>query len=332
MADVVANSAMTEIPEGRQWLRKVQLIIAKRGSPASLVADGLDISDLHFRFQVTSADIETPNLLTVRVYNLDPDTIQSIVKEYDQVSLQAGYVHANFSLIFTGTIRQFKRGRENAVDSFLEILAADNDLGYNFGFVNTTLSPDQQAATWQDVYTHCAQAMNAQVDPQTVEMLQREAGTQGNIFLPRGRVLYGMGRTLMRHLVDSIDATWSVQNGVMIVTKNTGVRGGAAVVLGPETGLIGVPEATDSGVEARCLLNPSIKIGVQVSIASNLINEATQLNRFRPTLAPTAALANNSLYRVLAIEHVGDTRGQEWYTDLIGLALDPSLIVSGGSQ
>lgn len=332
MADVVStNPDISVIPEGRQWLRKVQLIVAKRGRPQQLVADGLDLSELHFRFQVTSADIETPNLMTVRVYNLDAETMRSIVKEYDQVSLSAGYVYSNFSLIFTGTIRQFRRGRESAVDSFLEILAADNDLGYNFGFINTTISPDQQAATWLDIYRQCAGSMSAQVDPQTVEMLQREAGTQGNIFVPRGRVLYGMTRSIMRTLADSIDATWSVQNGVLIVTKNTGVRAGTAISLGPDTGLIGVPETTDSGVEARCLLNPQIRIGVQVSIASNLINETTQLNRFRPTLAPIATLANNSLYRVLAIEHTGDTRGQEWYTDIIGLALDPSLTVTSGA-
>ena len=332
MLDVVANSNIATTPEGRQWIRKVQLIITKRGRPQALVADGLDLSDLHFRFQVTSADIETPNLMTVRVFNLDPETMRAIIKEYDQVSLAAGYVHANFSLIFTGTIRQFKRGREGAVDGFLEVLAADNDLGYNFGFINTTLSPEQQRSTWEDVYQQCATSMGVQTDPQTAEMLQREAGTQGNIFMPRGRVLFGMTRTILRQMADSIDATWSVQNGVLILTKTTGVRAGTAVVLGPETGLIGVPEATDAGVEARCLLNPQIKIGVQVSIASNLINETTQLSRFRPTLAPVAALANNSLYRVLATEHVGDTRGQDWYTDIVGMALDPSLTITGGTS
>jgi hypothetical protein len=321
--------ADTSAAPGTQWIRKVQLLVAKRGVQKILTAEGLDLSELHFRFQVTSADNGTPNLMNIRIYNLDDTTMRSIIREYDQVSLQAGYINANFSLIFTGTVRQFRRGWESAVDSFLEIIAADNDIGFNFGFVNTTLSPEQQAATWLDIYRQCAGAMQASVDQQSMEMLQREAGISSQIFTPRGRVLYGLARTILQGMADSIDATWSVQGGVLIVTKNTGVRAGTAIVLGPDTGLVGVPEATDNGIEARSLLNPQLKIGVMVSIASNLINETTQLNRLlRPTLAPVAALANNSLYRVLATEHVGDTRGQEWYTDLIGLALDPSLMVT----
>lgn len=326
MADTTV--ATVAPPPGQQWIRKVRLLIAKRSK--TLEADGLDLSDLHFRFQVTSSDGQTPNMMTIRVYNLDDNTLRSIIKEYDQVSLEAGYVSTNFGLIFAGTIRQYKRGRENSVDSFLEILAADNDIGYNFGFISQTLSAEQQAATWADIYRQCATQMGTSVDPQTVEMLQREAGANGNIFQARGRVLFGLTRSIMSVMADSIDATWSVQNGVLIVTKNTGVRAGTAIALGPDTGLIGTPEATDSGIEIRCLLNAKVKIGVRVSVASNLINETTQFNRLWPALAPIAKLANNSLYRVLATEHIGDTRGQEWYTDIIGLALDPSLIVEGG--
>ena len=318
-------------PQGTQWIRKVRLLVAKRSRDKTLEADGLDLSDLHFRFQVTSSDGQTPNMLTIRIYNLDDNTMRSIIKEYDQVSLEAGYVNANFGLIFGGTVRQYKRGRENSVDSFLEILAADNDLGYNFGFISATLSPDQQNASWADIYRQCADGMSVSVDPQTTEMLLREAGTNGNIFIPRGRVLFGLTRSILSVMSDSIDATWSVQNGVLYVTKNTGVRAGTAVVLGPDTGLIGTPEATDSGVEARCLLNSQMRIGIRVSIAANLINETTQFNRLWPALAPVAQLANNSLYRVLATEHIGDTRGQEWYTDIVGLALDPSLIVTGSA-
>ena len=33
---------------------------------------------------------------------------------------------------------------------------------------------------------------------------------------------------------------------------------------------------------------------------------------------PIAKLDEESMYRVIGVEHVGDTRGQEWYTKVIG--------------
>ena len=44
----------------------------------------------------------------------------------------------------------------------------------------------------------------------------------------------------------------------------------------------------------------------------------------QPGAFALATVANNGLYRVLQVDHVGDTRGQEWYSNIIGLSLDPT--------
>ncbi len=54
--------------------------------------------------------------------------------------MQAGYESGAYGIIFKGTIKRIKTGRESAIDSFLEIMAADADEAFNFAFVNKTLA------------------------------------------------------------------------------------------------------------------------------------------------------------------------------------------------
>ena len=110
----------------------------------------LDLSQFHFKFDIRYSDVPTPNTAIFRVYNLGQRTIDTIIKEYTEIVLSAGYDNAQYGTIFQGNITQFRRGKEDNVDSFLEIQAADGDVPYNFGFVNFSLpagsTPAQQLA------------------------------------------------------------------------------------------------------------------------------------------------------------------------------------------
>lgn len=98
----------------------------KRKASLLLVDDDevLDLSNLRFRFQVKAMDVESPNNAAIRVYNLSRDTLVKIRGEFSRVILQAGYDN-NFGVIFDGTIKQFRIGREGTTDTYLDILAAD---------------------------------------------------------------------------------------------------------------------------------------------------------------------------------------------------------------
>jgi hypothetical protein len=308
--------------QGKLWMRDARLIFAKKAtSEEQKTAPGLDMSKFHFRFSVNSSDLETPNLLSLRVYNLAPETISSLVEEFDQVSLEAGYRSpGTFGMIFSGTIRQFKFGKESVTDDFLEIIAGENDIGYNFGFINTTLDASVQIVTWQDVYRQCCAAMGLDKDHQTMEFLEKSG-----VYFPRGRTLYNLARVTAREMAASVGARWSSQNGTLVLIPDGGVRAGAAIEIGPQTGLVGIPEATDNGVIVHTLLNPNLSIGVPVLIQSNLIVQTVTRNHFRPNLGFVAFTSDQNLYRVLAIDHTGDTRGQEWYSDITCIALNADL-------
>lgn len=305
----------------RLYGRKATLIVAGG-------VDGLDLSEMHFKFKITAADTESPNAASIRIYNLSDATVKKITGktpvEFTRVVLQAGY-EAALGVIFDGTIKQFRQGRENAVDSYLEILAGEGDEAYNFGVCNTTLAAGSTPKERLDAIAGGLGATPGFVSP---------LGATGGV-LPRGKVLFGMSRALMRCEATSRGATWSIQNGKVNVVALDGYLPGEAVKLNGQTGLVGIPEQTDQGVKAVCLLNPKIKVGGLVQINNADINKTSAA----PGQAlPAGQLMYDSLaniqfpadvtadgfYRVFVIEYAGDTRGQEWYCNLTCLAVDKS--------
>ncbi len=301
---------------GYQYLRDAQLLVANQDQ-------ALDLSNLRFKFQIKAADVESPTNAWIRVYNLSNDTVQLIRPEFTRVIIEAGYKD-NRGVIFDGTIKQFRVGRESSTDNYLDLLAADGDLAYNYAIVNRTLAAGSSTGD----------RINATVDA------MRQYGVQGQQVLlpetggvlPRGKVLFGMARYQLRVATQSVGATWSIQGGKVTVVPKAGYKPNEVVVLNGQTGLIGRPEQTVDGIRARCLINPNIQIGGRVQIDNDAINQTLQAD---PDAAPIpfnqwaglqlfANIAADGIYRVYVIEHEGDTRGQEWYSDLTLLAIDPA--------
>lgn len=312
----------------KQFIRKATLIVAAG-------EDGLDLSELRIRFKVTNSDNESPNTAVFRIYNLSPDTVRKITGrtpvEFTRVIFQAGYENAYFGILFDGTIKQFREGKENATDTYLDILAAANDIEYNFGICGATVAAGSTSAERGSLI---AKQMG-------LELGQVPAFSTGGV-LPRGKVLWGMGRALMRCEADSAGATWSIQDGKVQVVPLAGYLPGEAVVLNALTGLIGIPEQTEQGVVARCLINPKLRIGGLVQINNDIINQTSQAD-LRASGFPErnlpegqlpydryagvqlfANIAADGFYRLYVVEFIGDTRGQDWYADIIGLAVDRS--------
>lgn len=306
------------LPSTAQFGRAYNLAVANN-------SNALDLTSLHFKFTVKSSDMETPNTCIVRAYNASPSTVDRLKsKEFTQLMLQAGYQNnVNFGIIFKGDIQRVKSGREKNTDSFVEIMAGDGDLLYNFGLVNTNMGPGSNPQTRVSAIVA---NLGAQLDPNAMETLAAFGG-----ILPRGVVLFGLGRTLLREMANNAGARWSIQQGVITFIKNTGYLPGEAVVLNSQSGLVGTPEATDVGINARMLLNAKLRIGGLVQINQALINQnlVNKVGYGNVGYYP-AQTTNDGFYRVLYIEHAGDTRANEWYSDIICLNVDLSAI--SGSQ
>ena len=310
-----------------QWVRKILLVVHNM-TPTT----GLDLSALRIKFNIQNADVETPNNAFIRVYNLDGKTVKKITGstsgEFAKVTLTAGYVNGSFGVIFSGTIRQYRIGKENNKDSYLDILASDGDIGYNQAVVNKAYAKGSKPEQFLD---DLGTSLQASPDIQINNTLASGAIINPSI---RGVVLVGMARARLRNQVNSLDASWSLQGGVVTIIPYTGYafKDEEVPVINSNTGMIGVPEQTQEGIKVTCLLNSKLRIGGRVKLNND---DIIQTLRSTDKLSGVAFNSNTNLiyyvptgadgtYRCYVVEHEGDTRGQAWYTHLVCLAVHPS--------
>lgn len=276
--------------------------------------EALDLSALHIRFGIINGDTQTPKTANIRVYNVAPETAARIRKEFTQVLLQAGYV-GNAGTIFAGQIRQVRIGRENATDTFIDILAADGDLAYLQAQLNTTLAAGH---TPQDLRNACLKAMAP------YGVTAGELADLPSIRAPRGRALYGLAREYLRELADTYGMSWQVSLGQLHMVAIDQPLKGAAIELTSDSGLVGLPQQTLDGIMVKCLINPQIKAGRQIRLNNRSIQEAAiSTNVTYVDQRPT--FDTDGFYKVWAVAINGDTRGQDWTMDLVCTGIDGTL-------
>lgn len=300
-----------------QYLRKCTLVVA------DAKGTGFDLSNLRIKFTVKKTDVQTPNTAEIRVFNLADETANQIKKEFTTVTLQAGYEN-NFGVIFQGNIKRTMIGRENGVDTFIDIEAGDGDSAYNYAIVNTTLKAGSTQAAQLKA---AAEAMTSK--GVTVGFID----DMGQQQLPRGKVMYGASRNYLRDSSSTAQANWSIQNGKIQVIKLTSVLPNQAVLLNSQTGLVGIPTQTEQGIKARCLLNPMIRVGGKVKINEGDIQKQATKNvnvpsKNDPKEKKLADITADGFYRVLVCEYSGDTRANDWYSDLTCLSINSSVAPS----
>jgi hypothetical protein len=311
----------------QQYIRKISLVVGDPGGPA------LDFADFRCTFRVQRGDLQTPNTADVRIYNLSDNTAHRIQDEFTQIVLQAGY-EGSYGLIFQGVIKQVRKGRADAKDTYVDITAADGDEPYNFAPMALTLAAGSKVV---DGVQGAIQAMTQGALSATFQ----QKITAGQLpKLPdngrvRGQVYYGMARDVLRDLARAYGFSWSIQDGRLQFIPLGGYLPGAVPVISPNTGLIGVPEQIQEGISLRVLLNPNIKVGQLIKLDSTAINLLrygldTESQALTNAQIERQAKTNaDGLYYCMVVDHIGDTRGNEWFTDVVGLAVDATIV---GSQ
>lgn len=280
-----------------QWMRAWDLVVGAVGV-------GLRVNELHISFKITKTSIGKPNEATIKIYNLSPQNENLLADEYTDVVLNAGY-QGNLGLIFKGTITLVMRERQGA-DTIAELTCGDGDDDYRNAVLNTTLASN---TTDQHVVNAALATFQTTVSGNV------QLGAQSRA---RGRVLTGPTRNTLEAIARQNGCNWSIQDGQLQVLPTSALLPGQAIVVAPETGMIGSPSVTDKGFKVKTLLNPQYKIGgaIQINSAyaqlkSKKLNKASARTRLPP----------NGLCKIVSITHEGDTRGNDWYSEIEAVAL-----------
>lgn len=290
-------------------------------------AETIDLSAFRIQFTVSQADVETPNNAVIRIFNLSDATINRLASGFRGVILEAGY-NGNSGLIFLGDVKQYKRGKADNIDTYLDIYAADGDIFFasaTMGVVNAAGTP------WPAIAEQMVSGAKIDGAPAGAT-LDPTAGVPdlppdfGGV-LPRGKVSFGLFRWQARQLSKTLGARWFINQGKVVILPLDSYRDtGEIAVLTGETGLVGWPIATENGIEFTCLINPKIQIGARVQLDNRLIQQTNVLSQGFPSRGSVsfpALTSTDGLYRVLVLNYEGDTRGGPWYAKCVALALNP---------
>ncbi len=299
----------------RLWLRRCQLTIGTSGK-------SYDLSKLRVQFRVASKTVQTLKSAEITIYNPAPETAQAILKqpEFAQVSLSAGYQSGPFSPIFSGKIAYVRWGKEDAVTSFVTIIATDSDAAYNWATINTTLPAGAKPQDQRD-------AILSALKPYGITLMQNPPPLPATQ-LTRSKAMYGMVRDALTDFANSIGCYWHFANGVLNFVAKDAPLAGDVIVLTPQTGLLGAPEQTLDGLNVRALLNPNIVTGRLIKVNAPLVNQGAFSD---PRLVPQPSyssvpyqpgLSANGVYTVYSLVHEGDNRGtgNDWQTRMIAVA------------
>jgi hypothetical protein len=345
-----ASSSQKIAIGGKQYIRS---IVFKVLTPAK----SYDLSELHIKFAVTSRVTGSPRTAFIRVYNLSDARVKELratgpkpygvetgvytplaTPESATIILEAGYVQ-NVGGIFAGGLVQTRSGRESPTETYLDFFANDQDTFAGFGVINITIPA---GTTDLQILNLVVQNLQQQNYPISVAYTPPDLG--GNKKSIRAQTLSGKATDFLRIFASKCGCTWHIisvpsPNGFVskiYLVPYTGTLPNEVVILSSGkngdpskgTGLVGYPQQTENGINARCLLNPILFPSGKVQIDQEEIQAAAQSSALG-ALGNGQWISKSNTYKIIHLVHRGDTRGQEWYSDLIGIDVDRAALPGG---
>jgi len=266
----------------------------------------LDTTLLDVKFKVNRSLYSRAGTCELEIANLSPDHRHELVtarRYHTFVEVQAGYIDG-MSLLFRGDLRKAIPSRDGT-DWTVKVTAGDGEHAIRTARVSRSFSPGTSVGA---VVQHIAETMGVGIG-NAREALRGARLGEGESVFPEGTVLYGSAAAELTRLCAAARLTWTVQDGNLQVLPLGGALERTALVLGPDTGLIGSPEIVNRRtVNVKALLIPGLVPGQQVILNSAIVT---------------------GTWRITEAEYAGDTEGPDWNASLVLHRPLPPLIPSG---
>jgi len=254
----------------------------------------LRVRDLRVQFQVEKTKDSTANKAEIKITNLSQETRNKIREKDALIRVFAGYEgDIGEVLLFSGNSQHIVNNWETP-DIITNIEAQDGQRQLRETRVSFSYGNRTNANT---ILNRLANEIGLP--------LRQDFNVQGNY---QGYSFNGRARDGMDEVCRRFNHTWSIQDGEILIVPREGNTGRLATVLSPTTGLVNTPErlsdqegkfdeAIEKSLEWKLtsLLNPRLSCGALVQLESRQAN---------------------GLFQIEKVRHYGDTRGQEWYSEI----------------
>ncbi|KNY16751.1 hypothetical protein AKG11_10335 [Shinella sp. SUS2] len=278
----------------RQYLKKVRGIF---NGGLTINPGGIAVHEMKIAFDIVKDISSSANTATIEIWNLSESHRNSVGKELDEITLEAGYMPpeggGNVGILFKGAIRDVEHKRQGA-DIVTRISCGDGDKAIRKAKLSKSYpkgTPVKDVV--EDLYKE----------------LEKEGVKRGEWKFPDDmkqefKRPYATCTRCYREL-DTIGRGhgfyWNLQNQTMEIIPGDGYVG-QVVLIAPETGMIDTPAITDNGVRVSCLLNPEIRPNRRVQVRSGIID----MN------------ADGGMYRVSQASYRGDNFDGDFSVEVVG--------------
>ena len=295
--------------------RTAELIVGQSGK------DGVLIKDLRFSFKIEKRLTETLNNSTLSIYNLNPDSRALVATPNNAVILKAGYVgDVGAATCFVGIVRRCLTVRDGQ-DWRTDLELDDGMIAYRDSKHSISFAPGTKGA---DVLRNVASRFNLPV---------RQFPDIDNKIYPQGFAFVGRTREAMTSVCNYLGLEWSIQNQEIQVIKKGGSVKRTAIVLSSDTGMIGSPALEAKTMSEKAAADAGISVNDAGVIKRPKENDKGEVKErleiqgykvvslLQPTIEPghvvkLQAAGIEGWFKVEKLEHIGDTHGGDWKTEL----------------
>lgn len=218
-----------------------------------LVYDGVDDSGrmLHVDFDITKTSSRTPNTGKVAIYNLSESDRKLISKSAVRLNLYLGY-DGQADLISVADVDTVN-SLQVEVDWVTEFTLGEGQIALR----------SQQNRTYKEGSD--AKTILKQVAADAGLIVNNTINTVSGL-ISGGITLEGSTQAVLGDMSSELGLDFSVQNDELFIAGADGVSDSEAVVVAPNTGLIGYPETTDKGVNLKVQIQPGILPGKVIKL------------------------------------------------------------------
>lgn len=311
---------MTLLFDRRVSVTLQEVTVSGAGSKSTVTVNpdfvpGFDpMSPLRVRFELEKSMESEPNHAKIEIWNLNPTNRGAIAKDY-LLTLRAGYADDSKSptgipILFKGNVATVTQTKERTGWK-TTITCGDGSKAFKLGLMNdlvpteTSISEvfDRVKKKFEDLAIEVQGDFTQSILSWVTEQWRKASSnpstegtdTGGDDLLKAPKALVGKLSDILTQETDRLNLSWSIQNNVLTVRPKGGSDAQPAIILSPETGLLGSPERNErGGVAGRALMNTGIEPGRKIEVQSRVIT---------------------GNYVVSKAHFTGDTEGPDFFVD-----------------
>ena len=289
-----------------------------------VIIEATDAQDFKVTFKILHDANGYVSYCDLSLFNLSEATMNKLSKRNKTISLSAGYLGLHGTIdsspyvgeIFKGRVVNFIKEKQTNNIVF-RIFATGTGILETEPTIHKTLGENTNIVA---ILTELAKGLGTGIQINK-EVFEADPRYQ----YPRGYVLNGGVRSILRKLANSHNFFWAIQDDDLVVTKDkqpTSTETNVPVV-SLETGMEGIPEITEAGCTVTTRLRPDFKIGKSFLIESSFktvnFSQIYYQDLSVNQVTGKKEEVGTGKYLLNQIEHTGDSYGNAWNTKLTGI-------------